>query len=179
MADHDCGHISIPDGNVEFVTSFLVVSQFDHEPYNYLTSQAAEMIGPPTQREERVMHDSMELLRSILLGSQVERHCREIRRILAPGRCCYMVFELFHVVPAGKHWFLVDGASRTLDVIARHFHFDFDMIPEDRLETRFQSSDTPSLVCSFVLQPKDSQESVRGMKRSSVYENSDQQPDLS
>ena len=147
-------HVSIPDSSVDLVTSSMVVSQFEHEPYDYFARQVAEMLGPPAPGEERKLRSALESLRSTLLVNQVRRHCREIARILAPGGRCYMAFEIFHPVPNATHGFLVTGASQALETIGEHFHFNFDIIPEDRLLMRFETPDAPSLACSLVLEPK-------------------------
>ncbi len=65
-----------------------------------------------------------------------------------------MAFEIFHPVPNAAHWFLVTGASEALATIGEHFHFNFDIIPVDRLLTRFETPDAPSLACSLVLEPR-------------------------
>ena len=97
----------------------------------------------------------MERLRSILLINQVERHCEEICRLLAPGGVCYMSFEMFRAVPGGAGWFLVEGMPRVLEIVGRYFHFDFDRIGEEDCLARFETEAEPSLTNSFVLKPKE------------------------
>lgn len=147
---------TIADSSVQLVTSSMVVSQFDHEPYEYFAQRAADMLGPPTAAEERQLLPAMEALHEVLLRRQVEQHCDEIRRILEPGGYCYMSFEMFHVVPAAAQWFLVEGMPRALEIVGRHFLFNFDIIPQHQPMTRFQTGDTPSLVFSFMLTDRDS-----------------------
>ena len=143
--------ISVADASVELVTSPMVISQFDHEPYTYFSHRAADSLGQPSQRE---LAPAMERLRSQLFSVQVERHCQGIVRMLAPGGVCYMSFELFHVVPRGVQWFLVQGVAKVLEVVRRYFLFRWDIIGEDQTLTRFQAEGEPSLVCSLVLEPK-------------------------
>ncbi|MCH8878981.1 MAG: hypothetical protein IID34_03760 [Planctomycetes bacterium] len=144
-------HTSIADSSVQLVTSSMVISQFDHEPYEYFARRAAEMLGPPTAKEEERLLPVMKALHEVLLRRQVERHCEEIRRILAPDGYCYMSFEMFHVVPAAAHWFLVERMAKALEIVGRHFLFNFDIIPHLQPMTHFQTGDTPSLTFSFML----------------------------
>ena len=129
----------------------MVMSQFDQEPDDYFAHQAADLLGPPTAKEEKQLLPVMKALHEVLLRRQVEQHCEEIRRILAPDGYCYMSFEMFHVVPAAAQWFLVEGMAKALEIVGRHFLFDFDLIPHHQPMTRFQTGDTPSLVFSFML----------------------------
>ncbi|MCH8252101.1 MAG: hypothetical protein IID36_06590 [Planctomycetes bacterium] len=148
---------AIADSSVDLVTSSMVVSQFDHEPYDYFANRTAEMLGPPTAKEEKQLRPTLASLRRTLLANQVTRHCREIRRILAPGGYCYMSFEMYHRLPEDPHWFLVDGMADALETLGRHFHFNFDIIPRGDSLARFETGDSPSLVCSFMLAPKASE----------------------
>jgi hypothetical protein len=134
----------------------MVISQFDHEPYEYFAHRAADKLGLPTAKEEKQLLPVMNSLRSTLLVNQVVQHCEEIRRILAPGGYCYMSFEMFHVVPAGEQWFLVEGIPKALDIVGRYFLFDFDIIPRHQPMTRFETEDSPSLVLSFMLSSRNS-----------------------
>lgn len=148
---HQRVRTTIADSSVQLVTSSMVVSQFDHEPYDYFAHRSADMLGPPTAKEEQQLLPVMEALHEVLLRRQVEQHCEEIRRIMAPGGYCYMSFEMFHIVPASAQWFLVKGMTKALELVGRHFLFSFDIIPQHQLMTRFQTGDTPSLVLSFML----------------------------
>ncbi len=143
---------TIADSSVQLVTSSMVISQFDHEPYEYFARRAAELLGPPTAKEEEQLLPAMKALHELLRRRQVTRHCEEIRRILAPEDYCYMSFEMFHVVPSAAHWFLVEGMATALEIVGRHFLFNFDIIPHHETMTRFQAGDTPSLVFSSMLE---------------------------
>lgn len=142
---------TIADASVQFVTSSMVISQFDHEPYEYFSHCAADLLGPPIAKEEKQLLPLMKSLRETLLAKQVVRHCEEIKRILAPGGYCYISFEMFHVVPEKPQWFLVEGMATALDIIGRHFVFDFDLLPQDQQMSRFRAGDAASLVFSFLL----------------------------
>lgn len=147
-------NLGIAERSVDLVTSSMLVSQFDHEPYEYFSHRATDRLGTPTPGEERRLLPTMERLRSILLINQVERHCEEICRLLAPGGVCYMSFEMFRTVPDGAGWFLVEGMPRALEVVGRYFLFDFERIGENDCFARFETQGEPSLTYSFVLNPK-------------------------
>lgn len=149
--------MTIAAGSAHLVTSSMLVSQFDHEPYQYFARRTEEILGPPTTAEEKGLLTAAESLRAMLFVSQVERHCEEIVRLLAPGGRCYMSFEMFHVVPGSMQWFLVQNMAKALDIVARYFLFDFDMISEHESITRFQTDGRLSLVLSVVLEARNPQ----------------------
>ncbi len=146
--------LPIADSSVHLVTSSMLLSQFEHEPYGYFSYRAAELLGPPKANEEKRILPSMELLRSTLFLGQIERHFQEIDRILAPDGRCYVSFEIFHSLPDSSSWFLVKGVPKVVELLERYFFFNFDIIPEKETVTRFQTENQPSLVCSFVLESK-------------------------
>ena len=143
--------LNIADASIKLVTSSMLLSQFDHEPYEYFTRRVAAKLGPPSENEEKRLLPTMESLRKTLLTTQIERHCMEIKRMLAPGGRCYMSFEVFHTVPDSTNWFVVKGMADALEIVGRHFLFDFDIIPQEEMITRFATRGAPSLVFSFVL----------------------------
>ena len=150
--------IPIPNDSADLLTSSMVISQFDHEPYNYFSQCGAEILGMPTERESLDLLPKVEELHERLLLNQVERHCREIRRMLAPGGSCYLSFEMFHIHPTNHgQWFMVQHMGRILDVIGRHFLFRFDILDLSETITKFHNQDSPSLVHSYVLTPKQDQ----------------------
>ena len=154
IRNHRCC-TAIDDGSVDLVTSSMVITQFDHEPYDYFAHRTADRLGPPATDEETRLMPLMNSLRATLFTEQVTHHCKEIRRLLAPGGHCYMSFEVFHVVPATTQWFLVEGIPQAWEIIGRSFLFDFDILPGHEVFTRFQTGDTPSLVFSVMLTARD------------------------
>ena len=146
--------LSIAGDAVQMVTSSMLVSQFEHEPYGYFARQVASQIGPPTHGEEARLRSTMEDLRTSLLIDQVERHCQEIDRILAPGGRCYLSSEMFHWLPDERRWVAVEGMPEMLQAIDRHFAFNFDIVPESESLVRFETRGALSLVCAFVLESK-------------------------
>lgn len=146
--------LSIADASVDLVTSSMLLSQFEHEPYDYFAKQAARLIGPPGAGDERRLNRAMARLRDALVDQQVEEHCLEIRRILAPGGRAFMSFELFHLNPERTDWFLVRETHRSLPALDQHFRFNFDIIGAGESLTRFQSGRAPSVVLALVLEAK-------------------------
>ncbi len=143
--------LEIPENSVDLVTSVLVMSQFEHEPYSYFSRQAAARLGPPTAREEKRLQVDLERLRSSLLEEQIDRHCREIARILAPGGYCIMAFELFHFDSTLDRWFLVEEMYRGLKIVERHLEFTGDLLADSDTVCRFEQDDAASLVYYFAL----------------------------
>ena len=146
--------LAIADASIDLVTSSMLISQFEHEPYRYFSHQAAKRLGPPAPGESRRLAPAMDALRTALLGDQIERHCDEIERILAPGGRCFMSFEAFQYSPAGGRWFLVAEMHAALARLARRFDFDFDLIGEADMVLRSHTAEHPALVYAFVLAPK-------------------------
>lgn len=144
--------LDIPDGSVDLATSAMVMSQFEHEPYGYFSSQAAKVLGPPDARDEIRLRQGLEGLRDTLLANQFEGHCAEIRRILAPGGRCLMSFELFHF--NADEWFLVKEMNALLPLLETHFRFSFAGIPERDCLMQIDLRESESLVLSFLLEPR-------------------------
>ena len=47
---------------------------------------------------------------------------------------------------------MVQGVATAMEMVSRHFAFNFDIIAEHELISRFQAGDEPSMVLSLVLQ---------------------------
>jgi hypothetical protein len=143
--------LSVPERSADLVISTMVLSQFEHEPYNYFAQQAAARLGRPTPGEERRLKPALEGLRSLLLSTQIERHCDEIERILAPGGVCFVSFETFHFDPDLGRWFLVKEMHDAVAFLAQRFRFDFDLLGEGGGVVRYASGERRSIVNCFVL----------------------------
>ncbi len=144
--------LAIADGTIDLVTSAMLVSQFEHEPYSYFSRQTRRRLGEPRAAEETKLQASMEVLRDELLLRQVERHCDEILRILKPGGRCFMSFEMFHFDRDAGRWFLVAPMHNALAIIAERFRFDFDMLGDDGAMALFEHGPRRSMVQCFVLE---------------------------
>ncbi len=144
----------IAEESVDLVTSSMLVSQFEFEPYRYFSRQVADVLGRPTPRENRRLKPAIETLRSTLLANQLEGHCDEIERSLAPRGWCFMSFQMFHFDDRENRWFLVEEMHQALALLARRFRFDIDIVPEHGLATRYDGASGASVDFSLVLEPK-------------------------
>lgn len=152
--NHKRAQLDIADHSVDLATSSMLLSQFEHEPYDYFSRLITCLIGPPSSSDERRLAGAMEQLRDTLVEHQIEEHCAEIYRILATSGRAFISFELFYLDPRQGGWFLVKQMHRGLAVLDRYFHFDFDLLDARDSATRFQARGGPSLVLSLVLKPK-------------------------
>ncbi len=146
--------LDIADASIDLVTSSMLISQFDREPFTYFARQAATRLGPPTDREERLLQPAQEALRFELFTTQAERHCDEIMRILAPDGCCLVSFELFQYDAGNDAWFLVRETHAALEIMQARFAFDFDILPPEDAIARVKVGPNPSLVHCFVLRQR-------------------------
>ncbi len=153
-AERHRSSLDVPDGSVDLVTSAMVVSQFEHEPYTYFSRQAATRLGRPSMEEEKRLRPALETLRDKLLLNQVERHCDEIGRMLAPEGRCFMSFELFQLDRRDGRWFLVKEMYEALKVLGQRFRFDFNVLSTEDAVTRFETGESASLVYAFLLAPR-------------------------
>ena len=140
---------------MESVTSSMVMSQFDHEPYEYFSHQLAARLGPPGIRDERRLADSLEALRSELVTRQIEGHLDEVARVMAPDGRFFAAFELFHRRAPDGGWFLIRPMHEALRLLDRRFDFDLDLITPGDSTVRLQIGGSPSIVHAFVLRHKD------------------------
>lgn len=146
--------LDIPDGSADLVVSSMVISQFEHEPYDYFARQAADLLGEPSPEVERRLHPAMEALRTTLLTKQVEGHCAEIDRILAPNGRCFVAFEMFYRGSGEAHWRLLDAMRDVLGVLGRYFVFDFEACPDPIFDRGFEGRDGRSVVYQSLLARK-------------------------
>ncbi len=146
--------LDIPDSSVDLVTSSMLISQFESEPYDYFAKQVARLLGPPSATAGRYLEPAMKHLRDLLVTHQIEQHCAEIERILAPGGRVFMSFELFHVNPETDAWFLVKETHGALKLLDERFSFNFDIVSEEECMGRFAGREHASVVISLVLEAK-------------------------
>jgi len=146
---------AIPDQSIDLVTSSMLLTQFENEPFQYLSTCVAALVGRPTPREEAALQALVEEFRDLLLNRQMEGHFQEIRRLLAPGGRCYLSFELFRRLEETNRWFVVAGMPRALEIAGRYFQIRFDLLPDEMRLSRFSTDEVPSLACSLVLEAAD------------------------
>ncbi len=148
---HGRAHLDIPDASIDLVTSSMVMSQFEHEPYGYFSRQVAARLGPPSARDERRLAQPLAALRDELVVNQLEGHLDEVERIMAPDGRLFAAFELFHHDAADGGSFLVPEMHRALDILGRRFAFDFDLLPARDTVIEMRIGAVPSVVHAFVL----------------------------
>ncbi len=144
----------IPDHSVDLVTSSMVITQFDVEPYGYFSKQAEAKLGTPGTQQERRLRPALAALRERLWNSQFDRHVDEILRILTPEGHLFIAFELYQLDPETGRWFLVEQSHRAIAKLAERFDFNHDIIPTEDMMTCFKVDESGSLVSSFVLVPR-------------------------
>ncbi len=146
--------LDIADGSIDLVTSSMLLSQFEHEPYDYFSRQVAARLGPPSAREENRLHRTLEKLKNDLLLNQIAAHCEEVARILAPDGRFFVAFELFHYDPARDAWFMVPEMHAALGRLAHHFNFDFAALPPADSIVTFKLGEASSVVQNFLMRHK-------------------------
>lgn len=146
--------IDIADGSIDLVTSSMLLSQFEHEPYKYFSRQVAARLGPPSARDERRLQRTLAKLKDDLLFNQIDAHCEEVTRILAPNGRFFVAFELFHYDPENDSWFMVPEMHAALGRLTRYFEFDYGALsPEDSIVT-FDLDGSSSVVQNFLMSHK-------------------------
>ena len=122
--------LPIEDGTVDLVTSSMVASQFDFEPFTYFIKELVRTYGMEEVR--RVAKDLSVLeedLRDTLLVEQMQGHCEEIVRLLRPDGRVYFSMEILHQPGEGGNWFQPKIVPKILDVLNRFFFYDVESLP--------------------------------------------------
>ena len=147
--------LDIEDDSIDLVTSSMVVSQFDHEPYAFFSRLLAERFGvDEVMRKEQRLMPQVEKLRGELFRLQIEGHAREIHRILNKERGkAYFSVELFRSLPEGGEYFLVHEIAQAMEVLNEHFHFDFSTIPPEKTLRQREFGAGTSIIQCLVLTP--------------------------
>ena len=146
--------LAIPDGGMALVTSSMVISQFEHEPYDYFSKVATERLGLPTPQEERRLAPNVEILRDRLVAVQIDRHLAEIARIMAPDGRCFLAFETMHRARDDREWFVVPQMHDALTAIARQFDFDFEALPAAESTMELDMVTGRSIVQAYALRKR-------------------------
>ncbi|MCH8313010.1 MAG: hypothetical protein IID17_08505 [Nitrospinae bacterium] len=141
--------------SVDFVTSSMVVSQFEFEPYGFMAKKMAQKFGTnEINRMEKILTPYMEKLRSILFPLLVEGHFEEMHRILQTDGRVYFSIETFHRPKDYDRWFWCKNLDRIMEIISKYFWFDFETLPELGNPDRMDILEGKSIVSSYVLVPK-------------------------
>jgi len=153
-AGNDAAALDITDGSIDLVTSSMVMSQFEHEPYDYFSRQVASRVGLPSERDKRHLDGPVDTLREALATRQIEGHLDEAARIMAPDGRLFVAFELFHADPKDGGWFLVRHMHKAMELLDERFDFDFELLPAGGSVIEVQLRGGASLVHMFVLRHK-------------------------
>ncbi|WP_455221197.1 hypothetical protein [Kaarinaea lacus] len=149
--------IPVEDNAMDLVTSSMVLSQFDYEPYTYF----ATLLEQRFAREQLEKHESkllplMEKLRSRLFALQVEIHTREMHRIVKKdGKArVYLSAELFRSYPDSDKYFLVQDMAVALETLDKYFFFSFDELSGDNILRKSKLGEGVSINQCYCLIPK-------------------------
>ncbi len=140
----------------DFITSSLVASQFDTEPYTFFARLLEDKFGrKELLARQHVLAPMMEDLRTALFQMQIEGHAAEMHRLLDKERGrAYLSVEFFRTLPSGRDFFLVHETPRLLEALGRYFFFDFDALPPEEGARKHAMGSGTSVIQSFVLTPK-------------------------
>ena len=147
--------LPIEDDSVDFVTSSMVASQFDFEPFTYFVGNLVKVYGlEALERAAKDLSSLEEELRDTLLIEQMKGHCEEIVRLLRPGGRIYFSMEMLHQSESGGDWFQPKTVPKILDVLNRYFFYDLDFLT-DFLATEIKDSvqSGRSMIQTSILKP--------------------------
>ena len=158
ISAHPCADSALPlaDHSVDFITSSMVVSQFDFEPYSYFVRNLYARFGrQAVERNSDALNALVETLRDNLFLTQVEAHCREIARLLKPDGRVYFSIEALHRERPSDHWFYAEVMCKAMGIVARHFLFDLDTLPDIIVPARSEMvRGGASVIHSYLLLPR-------------------------
>lgn len=149
--------IPVKDHSLDLVTSSMVASQFDHEPYGFFSKLLLQTFDLKVlKKEEESLILMMEELRSEFFQIQIEGHVKELYRLVEKkeGRVYFSV-ELFHSLPEGEALFLVQEIPKAMEMLGRYFFFDFQWISPDQTLRKIENGNQVSIIMSFLLRPKE------------------------
>lgn len=148
--------IPIEDHSLDLVTSSMVVSQFDHEPYGFFSKLLFQHFDSKILKEEASLIPLMEELRSEFFQIQIEGHIKELYRLVKKeGGRVYFSVELFHSLSDQNELFMVHEIPKAMEELGRYFFFDFQAIPHDQALRKIEKENQVSILTSFLLKPKE------------------------
>ncbi|MBZ5528019.1 MAG: hypothetical protein LAN71_08980 [Acidobacteriia bacterium] len=147
--------LDIPDGKLDFVSSVMVMSQFEHEPYEFFSKLLVKRFGQEQiLAQEESLRPLMEELRAELFRMQIDGHVREMYRLVNKKRGhVYFSVELFEKHPERKDFFLAEGTPFMLETLGNYFFFDLEALPLDRTLRRVDVGKGHSVIQSYLLTP--------------------------
>lgn len=148
--------LPLQTGSMDLVTSSMVVSQFEHEPYGFFSKLLAGRYGDDLVQHEKELTPLMETLRTKLFEMLLDAHLSEIYRAVNKehGKVYFSV-ELFSSLlqPEEDQYFLVQGMPQTLEKLRTLFLFDFTVVPLQRTYRRIKMGAQAFIIQSYVLTP--------------------------
>ena len=157
---HDCAAIReelpLPTGSMDLVTSSMVVSQFDHEPYGYFSKFLVHRYGDELAQQETTLIPLMQQLRSDLFEMMLDAHIREMYRLVnKESGMVYFSSELFSSMPEPEHdrYYPVQLIPQALEKLRNYFTFDSKIIPLEHALRRTRMDTQFSIIQSYVLRP--------------------------
>jgi hypothetical protein len=149
--------IPVENNSMELVTSSMVLSQFDFEPYTYFSTLLQKRFG----RDELERHESkllplMEKLRTKLFTLQVDAHVKEIYRIVKKDDQArvYVSAELFSSHSGSDKFFLVQDMPKALEALGKYFFFEFGELLEGKVLRKAEIGEGVSINQNYMLIPK-------------------------
>lgn len=150
-------YLPIQEGSIDLVTSSMVISQFDHEPFDFFTKNLIEKFGfAKLKRCREEMIPLSESFRNNLFSLQLDGHMKQLRRLVRPktGRV-FLSVELFRTLPNSPEYFLAKEISNGLELVSNYFSFDFNILPWNKVLHQVDTGDGgSSIIQSYVLTPK-------------------------
>ena len=123
--------LPLPDHSVDFITSSMVASQFDFEPYGYFVHSLFLRFGREgVERNRDALNPLVESLRDSLFLAQIEGHCREMLRLVKPEGRIYFSIETLHSGGPAEPYFQAEVACKAMSIIGRYFYFDLETLPD-------------------------------------------------
>jgi hypothetical protein len=149
--------IPVEDSSIDLVTSSMVISQFDIEPYTYFSTQLEKKFG----RNDLIKHEAkllplMEELRTKLFTLQVGGHVKEMHRIVKKDNKAriYLSAELFRSFPDRKHFFLVKDMPKAMELIGHYFFYEFGDLIDGEILRKTEIGEGVSINQSYTLVAK-------------------------
>ena len=114
---------------MELVTSSMILSQFNVEPYTFFANPLENKFGrAELLKIESKLRPLLEQLRTRLFTRQVESHVRGIYRILKINRRsrAYLSAELFRSFSGGRRFSIVQDMPYAMEIIGKYFLYEFE-----------------------------------------------------
>lgn len=148
--------LPLEDHSVDFITSSMLISQFDFEPYTYFIRNLNQNFSHKNIDEDiEALGKMEESLRNNLFLSQLEGHFKEIVRLLKPDGKAYLSMETLHREQPAAPWFQVETIPKTMELLGKYFYFDMEALPEVRIADRVTMAEKgESILQAYVLVSK-------------------------